>query len=131
MELTIKLILILALVDFILTVFWIYRWQSSKNLEKSKKRIPIKDIEANPIIRKTIEKFGLYPGVVLGYFMVLIIQIALAKLHYVAAWIVVVVLSLAIISHIVNNYTTTNRYIKKLTKKFNLILETKRTGGKK
>ncbi len=130
METVIELILMLALVDFILTVLWIYRWQSSKFLKKFKRRIPIKDIEANPIIRHIIEKFGLYPGVVLGYLIVLIIQIALAKLHYVVAWIVVAVLILAIISHIVNN-TTTNKYIEKLTKKYNSILETKKTGGKK
>lgn len=131
MELVIRYILFLAAIDFILTLFWLYRWQSSSFLKKFKRRIPIKLIEANPIIRHGIEKFGLYPGATLGYAFIFMIQILLARLRNIDTWVwleigaiglswfIVAVLFGAIVSHMKNNVETDNDHIIKMTKAYN------------
>ena len=119
MEFVIRLILSLALIDFVLTLFWIYRWQSASFLKKFKLRVPLKLIEANPIVRHGIEKFGLYPGATLGYAFVFMIQILLAGIHFVVAWIIVAILLGAVVAHIKNNITTNNGHIIKMTKAYN------------
>ncbi len=131
MELVIRLILSLASIDFVLTLFWVYRWQSSKFLRKFKLRVPIRLIEANPIINHTIKSFGVYPGLVLGYAIVLMIQILLAGVRNVEtwrwleicaiglSWFIVAVLLGAVIGHVRNNITTNNGHIIKMTRAYN------------
>lgn len=123
MELVIRLILIFAFIDFLLTLLWIYRWRSASYLKIFKKRIPVKLFEANIIVNHFIKNFGLYPGATLGYFLVVTIQIALANLHWIMAWIIFMILIWAILGHIKNNLTTTEKYIVKITKAYNKKLE--------
>ncbi len=119
MEIVIKLILILASIDLFFTLIWIYRWQSSKCIKKFKTKLPVNLFEANPIINHTIKYFGTYKGTVLGYFALVLIQIAIASLHNILAWIVFTVLVWAIQGHIRNNIKTSNKYIIEMTKKYN------------
>jgi len=119
MELVIRLILILASIDFVLTLFWIYRWQSSKFLKNHKLRVPVRIIEANPIVNHMIKNFGVYPGTILGYPIVVLIQFAIARIHNILAWIVFGVILWAVTKHTINNFKTPDKHIKKMTRAYN------------
>lgn len=108
---------VLASLDYVLTIFWIYRWNSTPDIRKLKHKLPLKLIEANPIIQSIAEmnkSFGLYVGVTLGYSVVFLIQVSLLALHWIIGLIVCVFLLGAVLLHLFNNLNTTNEHIAKI-----------------
>lgn len=120
----IQLLIVLAAMDLILTIVWIYRWHSAAYVRKFKHKIPLRLIEANPIIRMTTGQLG-YVGTVAGYAFVFLIQVALFQLHWILANIVIIILILANGIHVKNNIKTSNEHIIKVTKKYNEVLKKK------
>lgn len=127
MELVLKIISIGWILDLILTSIWIYRWKLRKRLKRFKKTIPIKLIEANPIIRKAIEDLGIILGLVMGFWILFLIQIGLGTFHIITALIVIAIQTGAIIGHIKNNLNTSNDHIDYITSKYNKKLEETQT----
>ena len=117
--LEIKALILLATLDLILTFAWIAKWNYSKVVKDFKHKIPVKLIEANPIIRKSIKDFGIEMGLAIGYIFVFIIQLALVMLHVALAFIVLTFLSLANILHIKNILGTSDEYVEKITREYN------------
>lgn len=124
----IELISILAFVDFILTGIWIYRWRLSKNVIKFKYQIPINLIESNPLLRITIKELGFTTGLLFGYSLLFLIQIALAKLHWILGLIVILILLWTIWNHHKNNLKTSNKQIIKITLAYNKKMRENKNG---
>jgi len=120
-------LILLALTDYLLTVFWIYRWNSSIYVRQFKYKLPIELIESNPVIRYTSKHFGLYPGVVVGYALLFTVQIALLNLNVLLGLVVMFILAWAIQGHIKNNLNTSNKHIIKITMEYNKQLFKKKT----
>lgn len=116
-------ICILALTDLILTVFWVYRWNSSKYVSMFKHKIPFRLIEANPIVRYFVENrekgSSLYIPIFFGYAVVFMIQLLLLAVHWILGAIVFGFLLGAIVLHVVNNIKTSNKHIIKMTVAYN------------
>lgn len=113
------IISILALIDFILTLIWVYRWRSSKYVKQFNNKIPLNLIEANPIINHLSYSFGIYGGIFSGYCILFLIQIALGSFHAITGFLVILVLLWAIRGHIKNNLKTSNKHIIKMTIAYN------------
>lgn len=116
------LLIILASFDFLLTLIWVHRWRHSKYVRQFKHKIPMKLIEANPIIVKLADanaSIHSFFSIFIGYAFVFLIQLALLSLHWILAFLVIAVLVWAITIHIRNNIRTTNRYIIQMTIEYN------------
>lgn len=124
-----KIITLLAIVDYILTVIWTYRWNSSPYVKEFKHKIPFKLIEANPIIRYFVnsgKNHNLYITLTFGYAVVYLIQLGLLALSPILGFLVTAVLIGAIISHTLNNKKTSNKHIIKMTMEYNKEINKKR-----
>lgn len=124
-----KILIILAVTDYFLTIFWVWRWNDSPGVRKFKHKIPFKLIEANPLIRSIVENtknYGLYFGITVGYAIIFLLQLGLYALHWVLGSLVCAFLLGAIFLHWFNNMNTQNEKIIKITKAYNDKLKEKK-----
>jgi len=120
-------LILLALTDYFLTMFWIHRWNTSPYIKHFKHKLPISLIESNPIIRYTTKHFGLYIGTTIGYSFIFLVQIALLNLNVLLGLVVLFILAWAIQGHIKNNINTSNKHIIKMTLEYNQQLRRRKT----
>lgn len=118
-QLILPILSVLASIDFLLTLFWVYRWKGSKS-KKFKKTVPLKLIEANPIINSFANYFeSPLVGILFGYMVVFVLQISLIGLLEILYIPIFIYLIIAIVGHIKNNLKTSDKYIIDITKEYN------------